>query len=226
MLNIVQSMQLFYGRNIPAIDLALLVAGGISVSMTTGVAVYLLRLDKDQLTRHMGPTSWDFTKSWASNLTIIGSLVSTLLVAGALPEKTHHLSKQQFGRLNAVCALIVTVAPLFYNFYRDPVQLGTGAELQYEGFVWTFLLASFATLSGIYGQLMVLYFIIDELESSKLLSVLTSYMFIVLLFVVATFVGIYAVRTMSWTAISQTLPEHKDKIFKPGSGTATQWSLL
>jgi hypothetical protein len=214
--------------SIQAVDLVLLVGGAISIAVSTGVAVRLLKLGSQQLTMHMGQPSWDFTKSWASNLTVTGGVLSTLLVAGTLPDKTYHLSKQQFAIMTAFCTAIVTLAPLIYNSLRQLMQSQTapdGSGLQYRGFVWSFLLASGLTLCGVYGQIVVLCFLVDEFQIAHLLPTTTTWAFLSALFVVAILLGFYAVQTMYWTVIAQSIPAAGMKGFDPDF-SSKRWSLL
>ncbi|MFQ3457639.1 hypothetical protein PMN64_30570 [Bradyrhizobium sp. UFLA01-814] len=60
--------------------------------------------------------SWDFAKSWTSNATLVGGIVTAALSLSALPELTKHASKSGYS---ALVSLVVTVAPFIFTALRS-----------------------------------------------------------------------------------------------------------
>jgi hypothetical protein len=126
------------------------------------------------LRSRMGHATWDFSQSWATNLTVAGAVVTTLLGFSGLPEYGEFMSKNSYLSLGLLFGVLVTLAPSVYNFTRRPVSVPipdpddatntTGSRL--EGHVFGFLLASFLTLWGVLGQLATIALLLSELVRS------------------------------------------------------------
>src|SRR5207249_827055 len=69
------------------------------------------------LTTRMDGAKWDLTQSWASNLTAIGAIATTILAASdvAFPgETTKHLTKSQYEGLSLFFVVVIIAAPFLY----------------------------------------------------------------------------------------------------------------
>ncbi len=137
----------------------------------------LLRARACRLSDRMGPANWDFSESWASTFTLVGALLGTILAqADVVPEPTLFLSNAAYGGLNLLFAVITVLAPLLYNTVRgiqDPPDDTAGQEPkepQYQGFVWSFLLASAMTFWAVLGELGAMYFLFREIVAGGALS--------------------------------------------------------
>jgi len=161
------------------------------------------------LVTKMGSPAWDFSKSWASNITVAGALLSSTLGVSALPELTQHLSKGGYAILSVYFTLLVIVAPLLFNVMRKPVITDTtgsdGSKLQYQGYVASFLTASGITVWAVTGQMLTLLILIDEFSAPGLGSKVLTGFFQAFLVILALGVVLYAAITVFWTAKSQKI---------------------
>ena len=94
-------------------------------------------LPANKLNERIGTPQWDFSKSWATTLTTVGALLSTVISTPALSD-----IKMQSG-LSLFFGLVVLIAPLMYTasaerLPTDPdVKNGT---YQYQGTIRMFLI--------------------------------------------------------------------------------------
>src|SRR4029077_8103746 len=84
----------------------------VGIGLGSGVLLFLCsvwRLKKagHSLVARMGSPSWDFSKSWASNVTIGGAILSVALSLTALPEQTRYINRGGYAVLNLLFALLV-----------------------------------------------------------------------------------------------------------------------
>lgn len=162
------------------------------LAIVTMLVGFCSRRDKDKIKwdSHMGGPEWDFKSSWASNITIIGAVITTVLSFSGLPDVTKHLSRATYESISLLWTLVITLSPAIYNFLRRQT-LDLNATLQanaspiYHGLVIGFLLASGFTLWAVFGQLGTLAFLLDELRPVHLLPDLGVYLFWVLLFAIS-----------------------------------------
>src|SRR5207245_131908 len=110
----------------------------------------VLKRNRFDLRRRMGPANWNYSTSWASTFTLVGALLGTILAqSGVVPEPTHYLPRAAYGGLNVVFAMVTVLAPFLYTALGtvEHPHSRTGLRRpQYQGFVWSFLLATAITL--------------------------------------------------------------------------------
>jgi hypothetical protein len=124
---------------------------------------------RPKLTTPLGPVNWDFSKSWASNLTVVGALLGTILAAGVLPDETA-VTKATYAGLNLFFGILILVAPLAYVAMQREKQLTVGREVtepQYRGTVFWFLAASTLTLWAVAGELGTVGFLFRDIRSAQ-----------------------------------------------------------
>jgi hypothetical protein len=124
---------------------------------------------KHSLRKRLGPANWDFSKSWGSNVTVVGALLGTILAAGVLPEETTTVSKATYSGLNLFFGILVLIAPLIYVATEKAKSVHRGTtvkEAQYQGFVWSFLLASLVTLWAAIGELVTVGLLFQEIRTT------------------------------------------------------------
>jgi hypothetical protein len=166
------------------------------------------RLNKSgiPLTTRMGsPTSWDFSKSWASNVTVAGALLSTALLLTTLPE-TRYINRGGYAILNLLFTLLVAVAPFLFNVFRKAIldKGGQGeTQLQYQGYVGFFLLASGVTIWAVLAQMITLVILMNEFSVAPLVSTVFIHAFQGVIGLLALGVMVYSAETLYWTAKSQ-----------------------
>jgi hypothetical protein len=72
--------------------------------------------------REITDAEFDFSKSFASTLTVVGALLGTAIAAGVLPDDTGSPSKEAFTALNLVFGVGVVVTGVVYAAY--PTRCG------------------------------------------------------------------------------------------------------
>src|ERR1700719_4964866 len=78
------------------------------------------RLGKAKLGRVMGPPNWNFTQSWASNVTVAAGLltISTLPSLTTPAKQPVVLSTAGYTGLSVMFTLLAAIAPMVFNFSR------------------------------------------------------------------------------------------------------------
>jgi hypothetical protein len=184
----------------------LVVLGSISALCVCLVVGLRLKRQRLSLFGRMGTPTWDFTRSWASNITIAGALLSAALYIAVFPEQTRYISKGGFGVLTLLFTLLAGFAPFVFNVFRrgglDPTA-PPGAQLHYQGFVIWFLAASGITIGAVSAQMLTLAVVIAEISSAGRISPLVSDTLLGLVACLEAGILVYAAATMYWTAKSQ-----------------------
>ena len=127
-------------------------------------------LTSPRLSERMGPVNYDFSKSWASSITVVGALLGTVLSAkGVVPTVTKFLPAATYSALNLAFGILVVLAPFLYRSVSAPVAVTTaqGPDTEYQGTVAGFLLATALTLWGVLGELTALCLLFAELQESQ-----------------------------------------------------------
>jgi hypothetical protein len=132
------------------------------VSAVAAVAVvlvaYPMRADRADSRRRMGPANWDFTKSWAANLTVFSAALGVIFSAGLLPAGTKSSTTATFVALNVLFGLAAVVGPFVYIVLQRRVEVTrakgrtTTSEAQYQGTMGGFLLGTAITLWAVLGE--------------------------------------------------------------------------
>jgi hypothetical protein len=139
--------------------------------------IAVLKFRKSDLTKQMGPSEWSFSASAATNLTVFGTLLTGVLLSTAVPDYPHYLTKQAYFILSLLFGIVVSLAPIFYNFCCRP----TGPDptnpqsLQFAGPVWLFLLSGGLTVWGVFGQLTTMSVMFQEFAIRKTISELNAW---------------------------------------------------
>jgi hypothetical protein len=174
-----------------------------------------LKRERLSLFGRMGTPSWDFTRSWASNITVAGGLLSAALSVAVLPEQTAYIGKGGFGVLTLLFTLLAGLAPFVFNVFRRgglDITAAPGAQLHYQGFVIWFLAASGITITAVSAQMLTLLVAIAEISAAGRISPLVSGTFFVLVAILEIGILVYAANTMYWTAKSQIV--HRTEALK------------
>jgi hypothetical protein len=118
---------------------------------------------------NLGPVEWDFSKSWASNVTVFAALLGTILSAGVLPKETSAARTATYAALNLVFGLGILVGPFLYTAFQSGVEVhkrGKSPELQYQGKLWAFLVASIITLGATAGEFATIWKLFGQLHKA------------------------------------------------------------
>ncbi len=153
---------------------------------------------------HMGKPQWSFTASWATTITTVGAVLSTVL-AVALPEQIEQFSKSGVLALNLFFGLLALVAPLLYSAIGVHVRAKDQDQelIEYQGFVWMFFLTCWLTLWAVFGQLVTVTSTITTLVASP---GLLQPVFMLAVIVAILGVSSYAIVTIPWTIQDQLGP--------------------
>jgi hypothetical protein len=158
----------------------------------------------------LGPANWDFSASFASTLTVFGSLLGTILSANVLPANTLVPANTYTG-LNLMFGVIVIVGPLIYTGTQTTVQVHRGSpvtEPQYQGTVWGFLIATALTLWAVIGELATIGLVLNEIRRGGSLPAVALWVMVALLAISAMFLLILAKQRIS--GILETRQSHSE----------------
>ncbi|HYX50651.1 MAG TPA: hypothetical protein VE843_12960 [Ktedonobacteraceae bacterium] len=171
------------------------------------VVICYLYLRKNQyyLTELMGKGQWEFSKSWATNITILGSLFCTIIA-----QDTDDALK--YAGLSVFFGVLVVVSPLVYNATSQPHtkhNAAGDAEIQYLSPLWAFLISAALTLWAVLGQLATVITLLTTVALKTSLSYSVTSLLLICMVLVTALVVIYAFKTIVWTVREQVSPEAK-----------------
>jgi hypothetical protein len=180
---------LFWGSLAVAVLVSLIVGG-------------LLRV---HLGSHMGSPTWDFTKSWASNITLGGAIAIPAVVFATFPEQTQFVNKTGYTVLGLFFGALSAAAPLFYKCVPfDPKSSSSDTDTsESDGIVFMFLIASGLTLWGACAQVATLCLILGEIFLSRSISADVLVGALVFLGLTILCLSVYAAITMYRTVGAQ-----------------------
>jgi len=120
------------------------------------------------LTDAMGPPNYDFSKSWASNITVVGALLGTILNAQKVIASTPRLSQTEYAALNLFFGIVVVLSPFIFRASSRVVKV-TGpqgvADTQYQGLVLGFLVATALTVWAVAGEVVTILLLFGDLQA-------------------------------------------------------------
>ena len=162
------------------------------------------------LRSRMGQGQWDFSQSFATNIALLGSVL-TLILSSSLTFVLGGgiLPNHAYAGLGIFFGTLVIVAPLLYNgtakrvSVASPGQRDTAAE--YHGTVRGFLLATLVTQWGLVGAIVTVFLTLLELEHVGSLSLTP-----IILLAVTLLAAMYSFARYSWVKIGGTLADQFD----------------
>jgi hypothetical protein len=197
-------------------------------SFTEGLAVPALVIsqfssDIDWSKKLGGPT-WDFSRSWASNLTAAGTILSyTVLLSWMAPTAT--FPKQDYLTVGAIAAGLSVLAPLAFNVMSRIFQACDVPSASSSAF----LISAGITIWGLTLQLFLGARLVWELHSKGTLNLPLAVALVAFLLLLSVLVALYAILTAKDT-LAKVAPAPADKAQLPGlqsqASTPTTWSLL
>lgn len=167
-----------------------------------------------RFSQRMGPSTWNFSDSWGTNITVGGALLTTLLGFGALPDPTHYCSRVAYFCLSLLFAGLITLGPSIYALFRTPVYAPGSLILQYQGYVWSFTIASGIVVWGTLGQLETIALVFAELEHSKVLSATVTTTFAVVVGLVWILLLFYGYQTITELPGQQKVAAEQQRVIE------------
>ena len=165
-------------------------------------------------------TGWDFSTSWASNITTVGAVLGTFLAA-SLPS-SGLFSGMNYAALNVLFGLLTAGAAFYYVATRQPTT-----DDQYQGTIKSFVIASCLTLWAVGGELITLGLLAVDIEvrhGSPTFSYATAAILVAVLLALLYLVGLYAWRTIEgtiyWTVHDRQAAPIAAAALPPGAHTA------
>jgi hypothetical protein len=117
----------------------------------------------------IGPAGWDFSKSWATNITVLAAVFTAFLGSKIVASPTF-VPDTGYALLSVLFAALVAVAPLAFRTLSTEKTVLTPAgtnDIQFQGNAGGFLLAVLLTLWGSLGQLATLATLTTEVLLAK-----------------------------------------------------------
>jgi hypothetical protein len=171
----------------------------IGVNAFVGLICFLISVVglSGKLSTPMGASQWSFSSSAATNLTIVGSLLGSVIASSALPDFPHYMTKQSYIVLSLFFAVLVALSPVLYNFFCKPVgQDPVNSQfLVFQGWVWLFFIADALTIWAVSGQLSTMSLLFTEFAARQHVSRVTAAITWIVTGVVDLSLLIYCIRT-------------------------------
>jgi hypothetical protein len=152
----------------------------------------------------LGPPDWSFSDSFATNVTVVGALLATILAANAIPKVPTTLPATSFATLELFFGALVVIAPVLFvalsrsETVNDPDD-SSKKIAQNQGIVLGFLLAAIGTAWGAIGQVATVFYLFGEIEDAGFLSQTALRIFQVAFAVGAAAMLLYLVRGVKAT---------------------------
>lgn len=173
----------------------------------------------------IGDPSWDFSKSWASNVTVVGAILGTVLSAKILPTTTAVVvSPNGYTALSLLFGSLVVVAPLVFTVLRSAKPSSTGPV--YTGRGWGFLLASALTLWGVLGELATVGLVLYEAQHAKTLALGAVIPILATIGFAMLLVAVYGLRTVQITLKPQSATFGLESVGGEPTMASKGWALL
>jgi hypothetical protein len=172
-------------------------SGLLVATVVVLIATVVLRYKKYSFSDPLGPATWEST-SWASNITIAAGVFASIANALSFPERPVHDTKASYAILTGFGLTLVAAAPFIYRIFSrvaEEKRDGTTA-LKIEGKTGGFLIASIATLWGVFVQMVTQYHLADEISVVYPNDELLTWFMKALLIAVGVGLIFYATRTI------------------------------
>jgi hypothetical protein len=183
------------------IDDALLIPLGVAVALFVVSLIIANRVTTD-ISKTVPMVGFDFKTSFASTLTAVGAVLGTVVSAGVLPDKTTVLSKEAYASLNLLFGVAIVVAAVIPAAW----QKGQGKETK----VGLFWMAAIITLWAVFGELLTLWLLVEELGQDQGFTATASAFFRLLLVTAAVALLVYA----PWRMAAVITTPSEDEIFE------------
>lgn len=144
---------------------AMLASLGASLALALFCWVIVL-LHGHKLRDPIDQANWDFSTSWASNITAFGSGLTFLLNLTILPDKTFFGTKGEYTFLASLATALVALAPAFQRLMSPTIVIKSDSgdtTSTPQGLVGGFLVASVFTLWGAFLQIALELLVLQEL---------------------------------------------------------------
>ena len=170
----------------------------------------------------LGSVKWDFSGSWATNLTTVGAILGTVTAAGVLPAEGQLFGAEDMAGLSVFFGVLAVLSGLVYTVASRMVV--ADGEPARQGYVRPFLVAAGITVAAVVGELTTLaVLLVDAAMQGSAVTIAVA--LLVLLAVAAFLVLRHAWVTIGWTLTNLVKPRTRAKggeAVRPANG----WSLL
>jgi uncharacterized membrane protein YfcA len=176
----------------------------------------------------LGAVNFDFSKSFASTITVAGAILGTVLTASVLPATTLRLTKDEYTGLNLLFAVMVVLAGVVFAASERPARKSDpepDKERKYEGSVGAFLVSAGLVIWAVLGQFACLVLITLELAAADKFTDVAIAMFLLLLVAAAITVLVYAYKRIYWVIENKSAAGGRRNGGTPSQATSN-WSML
>lgn len=160
----------------------------------------------------------DFSKSWATLITIVAGLLTAFTGADIFSEERKGFTDNEITSLALSFGGLLIVAPAIYNGIRwrtpEPLEEPEEAkdsekpdlpvldkELELQGYILPLLLASAILLGALFGQIVLVFLLISEVDSATITSFAKG-----VLYLVTAGAALYA-AVYTWSGVRSCLKE-------------------
>lgn len=170
----------------------------------------------------MGSPAWDFSQSWASNITVGAAVLALAMTSLMVPfvPKTAAFA-QRYIALNVFFVLLGAAAPTVYNALRRGAA-GVDNKVVFHGYVGVFLLAAVLTSWAAYGQLAAFSALVSEGCARSLLDCSLVRWMHGLVAAIALALAPFIVQTIYWVVRTQ----HAAPVRGAVVSSPAPWALL
>jgi hypothetical protein len=177
--------------------------------------------------KQLGGPTWDFTRSWASNMTAAGTILSysVLLSCVAPTASLHFLPRPGYLTIGTIAAGLSVLAPLAFNVMSRILQacrLGSASAT-------AFLISAGITIWGLTLQLFIGACLVWELYVTKTLQLSLAIALVTFVLVLSMLVVWYAILTAK-DALAKVAPAPAEGVRQPELQFQTSrpptWALL
>jgi hypothetical protein len=173
----------------------------------------------------VGPVDWDFSKSWASNLALVGGALGATISAKFFPAKPAIATPGDYLELSLLFGVLVVVAPFVYVSLQRGTDDAKGVP-HLRGRGWSLLVACSITVWGVMGQLGTLGLAFYELKHAHAFPLAATIPLWVVLGAALVLTARYAAVIIR-VVVKSTVPQVQGLTLVVGNVPAAEpWSLL
>lgn len=209
------------------LDLTSLLLGGAAAGLLVPIMVGMFFSGKIDWAKTLQAPSWDFTRSWASNMTAAGTILTySSLVAIFDPKAVLSIMpKQGYLVLVAIAGAFAVLAPLAFNVLSRILQ--AIRIVQRFASSIAFLLSAGITICGLSLQLLIGTCMVWELKVAKLVPLSLAWVLIALLLTLLLGIMLYAILTATDILKRQPAADaQRSEVTITSHPEPAAWSLL
>jgi hypothetical protein len=120
--------------------------------LVAGIVYFAWGFDGTHLSKKAPGPKWSFS-SWATTLTAVGAVFSTVGTAATYPPEPVQITKDSLVALSLMFGALVVIGPFVFQAMRNPKASASDQESGLWGYSWALLASCAITFGAVLGEL-------------------------------------------------------------------------